>query len=268
MGKKKKKRKESDGPAGAPEWVVTFTDMISLLVTFFVLMLTFSSMEENDRKLIDGLLTSSRSVIADPLGNTELEDLPADLVSATDMRRGAEQPHSRPSSELPDNMVEMGQTLSEDELAIDLTTLPDGVAIQFDPNCSFAPGSSVPNAALVKSLGELGRVLENYQYMVLIEGFTDTGFQPIAGFPDAASISMARASAAADVMTSASGLSPLMLQVAGLGDERPVADNATPGGRRQNRRVEVRILSLSKTRSARVASERVKNTKFRRREND
>ena len=267
MGKKKKKV-EGGGPPGAPEWVVTFTDMISLLVTFFVLMLTFSSMEENDRMLIDGLLSNARSIVADAPGNTELDQLPADLVAATDMRRGADQPHARPSSELPDNMADMGQKLTEEHLGIDLTTMPDGVAIQFDPNCSFAPGSAVPNPALVKSLGELGRVLENYQYMVLVEGFTDTGFRPLAGFPDAESISIARASAAADVMTRTSGLSPLMLQVAGLGDARPVADNASPGGRRQNRRVEVRILALSKTRAARVASERESNSVFKRREND
>ena len=37
---------EEEQPAGAPEWMVTFSDIVTLLVTFFVLMLTFSSMDE------------------------------------------------------------------------------------------------------------------------------------------------------------------------------------------------------------------------------
>ena len=63
MAKKKKKRPEDPGPKGAPEWVVTFTDMISLLVTFFVLLMTFSSIEDYDRLRVDGFLTGTRGNI-------------------------------------------------------------------------------------------------------------------------------------------------------------------------------------------------------------
>ena len=37
---------EDPGVEGAPEWITTFVDMISLLVTFFILLYTFSSIEE------------------------------------------------------------------------------------------------------------------------------------------------------------------------------------------------------------------------------
>ena len=40
---KKKKQQEDEAPPGAPEWIVTFSDMISLLVTFFILLMTFST---------------------------------------------------------------------------------------------------------------------------------------------------------------------------------------------------------------------------------
>lgn len=43
---RKKKTPENDGPAGAPEWMVTFSDCMTLLLTFFVLLLSFSSFDE------------------------------------------------------------------------------------------------------------------------------------------------------------------------------------------------------------------------------
>ncbi|MHC4211802.1 MAG: flagellar motor protein MotB [Planctomycetota bacterium] len=47
MGRKKKQI-ESDEPAGAPEWMVTFSDCMTLLLTFFVLLLSFSSFDKDD----------------------------------------------------------------------------------------------------------------------------------------------------------------------------------------------------------------------------
>jgi len=43
---RKRKQSEPDGPAGAPEWMVTFSDCMTLLLTFFVLLLSFSSFDE------------------------------------------------------------------------------------------------------------------------------------------------------------------------------------------------------------------------------
>ena len=54
MGKKKQ-RPADDGPE-VPEWIVTFSDMISLLVTFFVLIMTFSSLEEDDVIKVKGAM--------------------------------------------------------------------------------------------------------------------------------------------------------------------------------------------------------------------
>ena len=52
MGRERK-QPEPDEPAGAPEWMVTFSDCMTLLLTFFVLLLSFSSFsdEENLRRL-------------------------------------------------------------------------------------------------------------------------------------------------------------------------------------------------------------------------
>jgi flagellar motor protein MotB len=93
-------------------------------------------------------------------------------------------------------------------------------------------------------------VLENYDYRIVVEGFTDGAFKPSPSFPTAEALSLARAGAAADVLTGSSSLSPMLVQVAGLGARRPRSGNATAAERTANRRVEIRIQSLSRQRKA------------------
>ena len=54
---------EEDGPPGAPKWMVTFSDCMTLLLTFFVLLLTFSSFDDKSfRKMTTALSTALPSV--------------------------------------------------------------------------------------------------------------------------------------------------------------------------------------------------------------
>ena len=249
MAKNKKKKQESSGPKGAPDWVVTFTDMISLLVTFFVLLLTFSSSEDFDRLRVDGFMTGTRGALKSVGGHVAHETLDEDLVSATDIRRGSDQSHSRPAKELEENLEEMGQARSEDHQEFDFSGMKDGLRIVFGPESSFSPGSAEPNDALKKSLGELGRVMEHYPHLVVVEGFTDDNFKPTDEYPTAEALSISRALSAVEVILEASNLTPNLVQVAGLGAARPRVSNQNSEGRKENRRVEVRILALSKSRS-------------------
>ena len=77
---RKKRRHEDPGPPGAPEWVVTFTDMISLLVTFFVLLMTFSSLDAFDALKIDAWLDGNKGIHA--TRGWVMPDLPSSDVIA------------------------------------------------------------------------------------------------------------------------------------------------------------------------------------------
>lgn len=243
-------RIEEDLPVSAPDWIVTFADMISLLVTFFILLMTFSSLDSYESFLVHGNLTGTRGVLRDPGGATAPEPPQADLISAMDGARGASSPHTRPPEGLPDSLEEMGQRLSEQHLEIDLSDVADGLLIHFDPRTAFAPGSAQVEPALARALGELGRTLQHYPHLVAIEGHTDGAFEPSPSYPEAEDLAMARAQAAARVLLEQSEFPQTLLQVAGLGDAHPLASNASARGRAANRRVEVRILSLSRTRHA------------------
>ena len=247
---------EEDGPKTAPDWVVTFTDMISLLVTFFVLLMTYSSLDPRDFVKIGSLLDTHRGVLSQDQGDIAIDFSQTDVVANQDLLRGAPAPHSRPPQDLYENLEEMGQKESEDHVPVDLGKVRDGLRLVFDESCSFAPGSAEPPAELVRSLGEIARVLEHYSFTVVVEGFTDARFQSTARYPTAEVLSIHRARNAARVMLSESDLSPVLVQVAGIGAERPRASEESAEGRQLNRRVEVRVMALSSSRQAMLAAER------------
>jgi len=242
---------EEDAPQ-APDWIVTFTDLISLLVAFFVLLLTFSSLDVKDAFRVDGDLLGTRGTIQGDGGSSSVTPPQIDVMQAIDAARGADSSHSRPTDKLAKNLAEMGQKKSNAHQEFDLKSVKDGIVLHFDEEGAFAPGSAEVNSNLRQSLGELGRVLENYSHMVTVEGFTDNAFKANASYGSVNELSFARASAAANVMLGASKLSPKLVQLSGLGDSKQLNENATSVERRANRRVELRILSLSKTRQASI----------------
>ena len=86
--------------------------------------------------------------------------------------------------------------------------------------------------------------------MVVIEEHTDDAFVPSPSFPDAYAMSLARARAAADVLVERGGFDPTLILIEGYGPDRPRVDAKTALERRANRRVEVRLVSISRDRVA------------------
>lgn len=247
--------KEPEPPAGAPDWIVTFADMISLLVTFFILLMTFSTMETYDAFQTQGNLTGSAGTLRNDTGDTMTEPPDVDFMAAMDAMRGAALPHSRPAEDLLDDLSLQGAKPDEEHAAVDLNAVADGLLIRYDERASFGPGSADIPPYLDTAIRELGTIIEHYPHMVVVEGHTDETFRPSTRFPDAESISLARAEAVADLLLGSSELDPLQLQISGYGSDRPREDNHTPEGRRLNRRIEVRILSLSEARALKLQLE-------------
>ena len=250
-----RKRQPEEPPAGAPDWIVTFSDMVSLLVTFFVMLMSFSTIHEREALVIVGAFGSETGAIETDKGPTAVEPPRRDRLTAVHSRRGLSRPHVRPDSELLENLAEMGQKESEDYLEVDFAQAPDGLQIGFDVRASFAPGSAEVPPDLRRSLVEIAQMLEHYSRLVVIEGYTDSQFTPTVRYRAPEALGAARAAAAARVMLDSSSIGPEMLQVAGLGAQRPRASNETAGGRTANRRVELRILALSKSQARTLARE-------------
>lgn len=242
---------EEEEGGGAPEWIVTFSDMISLLVTFFVMLMSFSTMEKRQEMVVVGAFEKPKRGVIETVKRPDAVPPPAkDRMSSVHPVRGARNPHSRPDEALTENLEEMGQKPTDEHLAMDFSQMADGLQLGFDQRGNFAPGSAEVSPMLRKSLAELGRIMQHYGHLVVVEGFTDSAFVPTPTYPTPEALSAARAAAAAQVMIEESGLTPSMVQIAGLGASRPLGKADTAVGRSKDRRVEVRIVALSKHRAA------------------
>ncbi|HVS10209.1 MAG TPA: flagellar motor protein MotB [Planctomycetota bacterium] len=253
-----RKRQPEEPPVGAPEWIVTFSDMVSLLVTFFVMLMSFSTIQEREALVIVGAFGSETGAVETDKGPTAVEPPRRDRLTGVHSRRGLGRPHVRPDSELIENLAEMGQKEGEDYLAVDFAQAPDGLQIGFDVRASFAPGSAEVPPDLRRSLVEIAQMLEHYSHLVVVEGFTDSQATPTTRFPTPEALAAARAAAAARVILDSSSIAPELVQIAGIGAGRPRASNETAGGRTENRRVELRLLALSKSQARTLEHEQAK----------
>jgi len=247
-------REVNGGLDGAPLWITTFVDMTSLLVTFFILLFTFSSIREYDafsypRSVLEETGILSRSGERDMVAPND------DIMQAYDILRGGRSPHARPADKLPENLEEMGQKLAEEHVKVSVRHVSDGLRVCFPVRAGFAPGSVNVNEALRTALGEMGRTMQHYPHVLVIEGYTDDAFHPTPQWPTAEDLSLGRAQAAARVLLEESDLPDELVQVAGLGAARPRSGGAGSALERQaGRRVEVVIVAMETVRAKRLAA--------------
>ncbi len=230
---------------GAPPWITTFVDMTSLLVTFFILLFTFSSIQEYDSFTFKQNFIGTKG-LNDPGGSDTVEPPDNDMMSAMDVARGAKVPHVRPREELTQNLDEMGRKVGEDDIEFDPKDVRDGLVLTFDARASFSPGSAEVNPVLRRRLRDIGSVMQHYDHQIVIEGHVDSEFKATRAYPTPESLAAARASDAAKVLAEVSTFPPELIQIAALGNTDPRVPGDTAQERTINRRVEIQVLSLDR----------------------
>jgi len=250
VGRDAKVREVVDGLEGAPKWITTFVDMISLLVTFFILLYTFSSIREFNAFTYPQNVVSTSGVFQGEASDTMVAPKD-DLMLAMDLARGSRKRHTRPVDDLRENMEEMGQKLTDDHVPIDLRRAGDGLTVRFGRAGAFGAGDATPSMALRTALVELADTLQYYPLMVVVEGHTSDSFRASPTYPDEHALSIARARAAASLLVDEGGFDPTLVMLEGHGSSRPHDPNAaTALERGANRRVEVRLVAMSRDRMA------------------
>lgn len=234
-----------EAPPSAPDWIVTFSDMVSLLVTFFVLLLTFSSLSPHEALRLPGWMRGPGGALPSLGGSDAVKPPGYEVQSEVQLQDGARVPHARPVESLAEDIEQMGQRMDEQHLEVDFTAQNDGLRLRYDERCSFEPGSAEPSEELRRALIELGRSLAPYAHVALIEAHDDDRFVPSAEFRDVDALCAARAAAAAQVLVEQGGLAPARVQLASFGARAPRASNESAAGRQINRRLELRVLAPS-----------------------
>ena len=124
---------------------------------------------------------------------------------------------------------------------VSVTRIGDNITLNMPGNVTFATDSSDLSPAFFDVLNSVGKVLAEYNKTVVeVAGHTDsTGTDAYNQ-----SLSERRAASVARYLQS-QGVSGQRVITVGMGESRPVADNTTPGGRQQNRRVEITMVPVT-----------------------
>ena len=226
-------------------WLVTYADLMTLLLVFFVLLYTLTSFERNQySKAIDSVkirIESSEELIGlmDLVKIPELLDTRITLEDITGLK-------SREKS-LFEDLTRFARSSSEKEFLS--TRIQDGkIIVNINGKALFGSGSASLNPSVTPVMDDLVDVLYDYpDYTVNIKGHTDD--LPISTeiFPSNWELSAIRATTVLRYLISR-GLPPDRLTATGYGDALPLLPNTSEENRAQNRRVEF-VLEKKETRN-------------------
>ncbi|WP_461210843.1 OmpA/MotB family protein [Desulfocurvus sp. DL9XJH121] len=229
----RKKKKGGSGVAG-DAWLVTFGDLVTLLLTFFVLLLSMSSM---DRSILTKITFFSRDLGAMTIMSAgRIPQRIKMIIDALEKPWEVLEKQERLKDMLfPDDVIP--PEISRSTLMENLKVLqrPEGVALVLTDKLLFPTGGAELDPAARKLLAVVAEVLGFMAAPVNISGYTDdVGGRAEPNYV----LSGQRALAVLDAFLKA-GLPNERFSVSGYGPFWPMADNATAEGRAQNRRVEI-----------------------------
>ena len=194
-------------------WLITYSDMVTLLLSFFLLMYSFSVMtEERRHELVEELRTVS--------ANTNVV-------------------RERPREDLEQAAREIASQFRQDEAFVENTETE--VTVGLSSEVTFASGDAALSEAGRAALVRVAAILARLPNTVRVEGHTDS--VPVRGgrFSSNWHLSAARAQSVVRLLVE-NGVDARRLQVIGYGDVRPREANDTPDGRGRNRRIEIKIV--------------------------
>lgn len=274
------KRKEDAPPAGAPAWMATFSDLMNLLLCFFVLLFSMSTVEDkklaelvatmnNSFSIFDGGATAIGDGILISNGISQLNELDMYINStgkSANSDNDAQDLKEYDSSneitkqefiqQIEDDNLKKNEELAERiEEAASESNVSDQIEVSFTSQyvqltmkgaLLFDSGSAQLKTQATRVLDKAALILERYaEGTIEIEGHTDNVPINSVQYASNEELSSARALAVFYYLVDNSSLEPMNLKHAGMGDRLPIADNKTAEGRSKNRRVEIRIYNPS-----------------------
>lgn len=273
-----RKKKQEEAAAGSPAWMATFSDLMNLLLCFFVLLFSMSSVDAAKFEEIAASLNASFSIfdsgapsITDgglissgvsqltqldnyqhSMGENRDEPDSNEDISDEEIKDKYEDMQAGATEELGENIEENlnneGLMSGDYEGFIDMEISAQYVTLTLNGAILFDSGRAEIKSEAALFMNKLGNVLTRYSdNNIEVKGFTDS--VPVSAgsrYADNMELSQARAYSVYKFLVKEKGMGEEKLECAGRGEQEPIASNDTAEGRALNRRVEIRIYSILK----------------------
>ncbi len=252
------KKKKEEAKKGLPEWQATYGDLVTLLMTFFIMMFAMSTIDTNKVKafitsytgtsgILNGGMSYENSGNLTGSGVSFLPDYQAVVAKASDGEKNI--------AKKTQEMKEIEENVSEDlkeaaknnkalEGAIDVEKTDDFVKITFNNSVMFNSGEATLKSEATVALDAVFDTLKELETTnnIKIEGHTDNVPINTLQFPSNWHLSSDRALEVLIYYIN-KGIDKNAISASGYGEFSPVADNSTAEGKAKNRRVEIKIMS-------------------------
>jgi len=223
-------------------WLLSYADFVTLLLAVFIVLFAFSRGRKQTIQTVSAGIHSgfeelsaheSSRPVTRPNESTKAAPtpLPADTAQLKTQLEGV-----------------LGAAIDKHEIVVQQTT--EGLIISLRDFGFFNSGDATLLPGAAEQLRKTARVLMEHHLELRVEGHSDD--QPIHTplFQSNWQLSTARATSVLTLLVDDAGFPPQKISVAGYGPYRPVADNASSDGRRQNRRVDLVIVEPKVKRSS------------------
>lgn len=213
---------------GIPGWVVTYGDMMSLLLTFFILLVSFSTIQETKFKEAMESLQGALGVLKK---YPTVVEQPNILIP---------KPRQTENSQIYYEVRKLEQFLLEKNMDQDVKVevTSDGIKLSIVDSVLFASAKAEIQQGAEQLLDKIAIMVDGIGKDVTISGHTDSRPINTVRFPSNWNLSAARAISVARRFQD-QGIDPKRMSAVGYGEFRPMETNETEAGRTANRRVEI-----------------------------
>ena len=228
---KKKVEEASDEPT-APFWMTTYGDMVTLLLTFFILMISFANMDERKWAMAAKSLQGALGV---------MEQYKVEMQMMQETPGGEDDMLIR--SDVMERLQEFEQQIAEQINDGDITveSIKNGLLIQMGNKLLFNSGEAELKPEAYDILKLIAKTTKDDAAEIVISGHTDNIPINSEKYPSNWELSGARAITVVNYLIDEAGIRPKILAATAYGEHRPIVPNDTPADRKINRRVEFSV---------------------------
>ncbi len=227
--------------AGAPEWMCTFADLVTLLMCFFVLLFAMSTtQQETYKELVQSLKSALGAQKVPESGTREGLTMHAVPSEAPSENQQIDELGGMIEKEMEEIVSEVRELVLFNQLGgeVSVTKTQAGVVMTLSDLLLFAEGGTRLSEKGMDILKKVATVLSKLAYHVKIKGHTDSSPISSSFFPSNWELSSARASTVVRLLVE-NGVPPQYISAEGYAHYHPIATNDTAPGRARNRRVEI-----------------------------
>lgn len=253
-----RKKPEPPEEEGSPAWMNTYGDMVTLLLTFFVLLFAFSTIDAQKWEEIVSSLSGTPFVAIQAL---DPGDVKADVQPLDETSWDLPEPTPAPTTVEGMNVEEVKERFDELyekikahieqkglESKLNVEKLDNAILMRMNESALFNSGSDVIMPDAKEILPAICEIILQYDKLISrirIEGHTDTVPIQNSKFKDNWELSQARAYSVLQYLLTMN-MDPVKMWPVGLGEYHPVDVNTTELGKARNRRVDFVIESILK----------------------